>query len=84
MVHAYSPNSKTSATLWVSRCLARAINPDKKPGKEEFKKIIMFLVPRLEKDVAPSKFGTMKKAKDKLVELQNKFNKPRIEIVEEQ
>ena len=59
-------------------------NPGQKPGKEEFKKIIMFLVPRLEKDVAPSKFGTMKKAKDKLVELQNKFNKPWIEIVEEE
>ena len=44
----------------------------------------MFLVPRLNKDTAPSKVGSMKKAKEKLAELASKYNKPWVELVEDE
>ena len=44
----------------------------------------MFLVPRLNRDTAPSKVCSMKKAKEKLAELASKYNKPWMELVEEE
>ena len=56
----------------------------RKAGKDDYKDVVMFLVPRLDKDTAPSKVASMKKAKEKLAELASKYNKPWIQLVEDE
>ena len=58
---------------------------EKQPGKEEYKKIVMFLLSRLDKNVAPSKVtSSMKKMKEKLDDLESKKNKSWLALVEEE
>lgn len=55
----------------------------KQPGKEEHTNIVMFLLPRLDKEVAPSKVtSSVKKMKEMLDELESKRNKSWLELVE--
>ena len=57
---------------------------DKSPGKDEWKNIIMFLLPRIDKTTAPSKVSSIKKAKEKLAQLAIEHEKPWLAIVEEE
>ena len=57
---------------------------DVTPGKDDYKSIIMFLLPRIDSGTAPSKLGSRKKMKEKLAELENKYNKPWIELVKDE
>ena len=57
---------------------------DRTPGKDEWKDIIMFVLPRLDKETAPSKVSSMKKAKEKLAELATKHNTSWLALVEEE
>ena len=55
-----------------------------KAGADKYKDVIMFLLPRVEKETAPSKIGSMKKRKEKLEQLAAKFNESWMQLLEEE